>query len=241
MLKRYKRKGGFIQLLQLIETCNEAKREKLLSTIAKEDSRWSTAIESKLLTLDRIFTWKDESILEIIPNLHGLTLATTINALNPALKERVLTLVGHLKRRQIEDVIAESSPSEGEVFTCKMKVIEEVRGLITQGYIHLNHVDPDLFIEDDIEDILERQELTTSSSDNFTIEYSGNEPNQESTSASHATSSDQSSDTKLNGAQLTTLKNELKRLKNENIVLKNEVKKLKKQLQDVQRIVSSAA
>ena len=65
MLSRYKRAGGFVQLLSLIETSGPSKREKFLEIIRGESSSWGEAIERHSLSIDRIFSWPDEVITEI--------------------------------------------------------------------------------------------------------------------------------------------------------------------------------
>ena len=43
MLTRYRRPGGFLNLLKLIETCGGAKQDKLLKTISDEDQAYDLA------------------------------------------------------------------------------------------------------------------------------------------------------------------------------------------------------
>ena len=51
MISRYKRPGGFVQLLSLIETSTAAKKEKFLEIVRSESESWANAIEQRVLTI----------------------------------------------------------------------------------------------------------------------------------------------------------------------------------------------
>lgn len=57
MLDRYKKKGGFVQLLQLIETSPSKKQEQFLGLIAEESPAWEDTLRKKILTIDKVYSW----------------------------------------------------------------------------------------------------------------------------------------------------------------------------------------
>ncbi|RYZ83809.1 MAG: hypothetical protein EOP04_19245 [Proteobacteria bacterium] len=74
MLDRYKKKGGFSQLLNLIETSGGRKQEQFLGLIAQENPAWERELKSKILTVDRIFSWPEDVMSEVLSRIQPLTL-----------------------------------------------------------------------------------------------------------------------------------------------------------------------
>jgi flagellar motor switch protein FliG len=56
-ISRYKKAGGFIQLVSLIETFGAPKREKFIEMIDAESPVWAKALRDKMLSIERIFSW----------------------------------------------------------------------------------------------------------------------------------------------------------------------------------------
>ena len=73
MIDRYRKTGGFVQLVALVETCPPAKQEKFLEIIKGEDARWSEAVRTKLLSMEKIYSWSNEVLAEIFGTLQDLT------------------------------------------------------------------------------------------------------------------------------------------------------------------------
>ena len=72
MLDRYKKKGGFIQLLQLIETSNKQKQEQFLGIVAQESVIWEAEIRRKSLTLEKMLKWNATYLAEIFSRIQTL-------------------------------------------------------------------------------------------------------------------------------------------------------------------------
>jgi hypothetical protein len=152
MLTRYHKAGGFLQLVQLIEVCGKQKQNNFLSIIEKEDSRWSEVLLLKMLSIEKIFTW-DESVLgEIAVRLQQLTLATALQGISEAQGEMFLKTFSHSQRRNITDLKNSKNHSETEVSAAFIKIIQEVRNMISQGYLRVEKFAPELVIEENIED-----------------------------------------------------------------------------------------
>lgn len=154
MLDRYKKPGGFVQLLALVETCGQAKQEKFIEIISKEDAQWSETIKKKMLTIDRIYSWKDEQLTEIFGTLQDLTVAVALYAADDTLKARINGYFSHGRKRKIEDLFGTTKPSPAEITATHMKIIESVRKMEQDGFLRFEKFDPDLEVSEDIEDIL---------------------------------------------------------------------------------------
>lgn len=155
MLDRYRKTaGGFLQLLALLETCGPTKQQRFLEIIRIEDPRWADAIREKMLDVNKIYAWKDETLAEILGRLQDLTIGTALHGATPETRDRVHHLTGHSRWRKIEDVLTTSSPSPAEVATANMKLIETVRAMVKDGALRFDKIDPSLIVEDKIEEKL---------------------------------------------------------------------------------------
>jgi hypothetical protein len=152
MLDRYRRPGGFLQLLALLETCGATKQERFLEIIRSEDPRWAGVIKTKMLDMPKIYSWKDEVFAEVLGRLQDLTLAVLVIAAPPEVKARVHILAGHSRWRKIEGIIATTEPTPADIATTHMKVIETVRAMVKEGALRFERFDPSLVVEDGIED-----------------------------------------------------------------------------------------
>jgi len=154
MLDRYRKPGGFVQLLALIETCHQPKQEKLLEIIAQEDARWSETVRSKMLSIDRIYSWNDETLAEIFGTLQDLTVAVALSVATPELKSRITGFFSHGRIRKIEDLLTSKGPTPAEIAATHMKIVESVRKMESDGFLRFEKVDPLLVVGDDIDDVL---------------------------------------------------------------------------------------
>ncbi len=154
MLVRYKKSGGFVQLVKLLEGFGKEKREKFLDLVKKEDAVWAAALQDKLLSVDRIFQWDAQTLSNICQRMHEKNLAALMHGLDDQQKAKVYELMGHSEKRRLDTYINEMNPSPGEIATGAMKIIEETREMIQTGHIKLDSLDPSLIIEEDIEEHL---------------------------------------------------------------------------------------
>lgn len=157
MLDRYKKPGGFVQLLALVETCGQAKQDKFIEIISKEDSHWAEAIKQKMLSIDRIYSWKDEQLAEIFGTLQDLTVAVALYAADEPLKARINGYFSHGRKRKIDDLFGSNKPSQPEIAATHMKIIESVRKMEQDGFLRFEKFDADLEVSEDIEDHLAKR------------------------------------------------------------------------------------
>ncbi len=250
MLERYRKPGGFLQILSLIETCNVSKQEKLLDTIATEDRVWAETIRAKMLNINRIFSWSDETLMEVIGSLQDLTVAVTINSSLEPLRSRLTNCVSRSRRSRIEDLFGSNPPTSGEVSAMHMKIVENVRKMVVDGSLRLDKVDPALLIEEDIDDRLlhpsgparKEPSLSIGSADSVgTVQskllhsYSPLtfQPSASPTAPQASSSSDSGSSS---GVELQLLKKRVLDLSKENAILRHELSITRSKLDQIKKI-----
>ena len=154
MLDRYKKTGGFNQLLTLLETCGAQKQSKFLEIIRTEDPRWADALEAKMIDLKRFLSWSDSAVAEVTGAMLDLNIGAVISSLNEDQQKRLMSTLPHIKRRKVEEQLEGAKPSPGEVAASINKLFETIRKLSQDGVLRLDKVDALLFIDADIEDRL---------------------------------------------------------------------------------------
>lgn len=154
MLDRYKKKGGFVQLLTLIETSGKTKQDQFLGLIAQENPTWEAAIRQKSLTIDKILSWPASNLSEVLTRVQPLTVATALSGMPKDKVEVILACLSLSDKRKIQTVIDESTPTPAAVNTCVMKMITETRGFISSGILKMDKVDPTLVIPENFEEQL---------------------------------------------------------------------------------------
>lgn len=158
MVDRYKKAGGFIQLIQVIETCGSKKREQFMKIISEENPEWAEALNQKCLSFEKILSWKAEVILEIIASVNMLSFTAAVKSLDAEKLEQFLSKLSNQDRKKFELALAEAKPSPIEMSASVTKVIGETRLLFVQGSLKADKIDPSLVIPDDYEFMLGRNE-----------------------------------------------------------------------------------
>lgn len=148
MLMRYKKQGGFTQLLNLIETCGPAKREQLMKIIQTEDPSWAALLKTKMLTLEKILAWDALALAEITNEMVPRTLAIALKGLGPEVIDKASHAMGHFKKRDLERLLDELSPTPAEIETARVKLITCVREMERDRRIDLTKIDPSVSTKD---------------------------------------------------------------------------------------------
>lgn len=154
MLDRYKKKGGFVQLLQLIETSNKAKQEQFLVLIAQESPIWEETLRKKWITIDKILNWNPVYLSEIFSRIQILTLASAFQGFSDDKLAIVLKAISATDLRKFQMTLQEINPNPAEKATSQMKILSETRALIAKGIIKLEKLDQELMIPENIEEKL---------------------------------------------------------------------------------------
>lgn len=222
MLDRYKKKGGFAQLLQLLETSPVTKREQFLGLIAGESPAWEEALRRRILTISRVYSWDPQYLVEIFSRVPPLTLASSLHGNPPEQVESVLSCLPPISKRKIESMMEEIQPTAAEKSTSIAKLLSEIRGFISQGIIRLEKVDPDFLIPENIEETLN---MTGGSISRAEME-SAIKGELKSDSASD--NSDLQHEVDFLRKKIIHFSSELAALKNENTILKDKLAQIKK-------------
>jgi flagellar motor switch protein FliG len=148
MLARYRKQGGFQQLLQLIETCNATKRDQLLKIIDQEDPGWGSLLRAKTLSMQKIFSWDPLVVAELMTEFPVRILAVALKALPPEALTKATHAMNHQQKRDLEGMMAEINPNAGEIEAANMKFITKVRELERDGRLKLDKVDPSVAVKD---------------------------------------------------------------------------------------------
>ena len=232
MLTRYQKSGGFIQLVQLIETCGKQKQDNFLQMIESEDPRWAHAIREKMLTMEKIFSWENSIVSEIAGRLQELTLATAMHGLKQEERDRLLATYTHSQRRNIEDLFKSKAPLPTEISSAYIKILQEVRNMISHGYLRVEKFAPDLIIPESFEDKLGKS-IFQPSIVNSAPSLEGFGPSTPITPppAAHPPANGTASD-----AEVASLRARVQALLNENNQLKTELRTFKDKIAQIKKI-----
>lgn len=230
MLSRYQKSGGFLQILKLIETCGKQKQENFLNMIHLEDPRWAETIKLKMLTIDRIFAWPEDVLAEVCGRLQPITLATIRHGLDDEKWEKLVRTLSHSQKRAIDDLANSKKSDSPEISAAFIKVIEEVRTLIKDGYLRVEKFAPELHIEDGIEEkIGKSMGVVQSGSPSPAAEVPNMDfPSMHSDGAVTADDPNVVAELKSLRSKVLQVTNEVNGLKTENKVLKERLTQIKK-------------
>lgn len=237
MLDRYKKTGGFLQLLNLIETCGPAKQEKFLNIIDDEDPHWSSAIQSKMLSLERILTWTDDILAEVFGQIQELTMVAALQGLGKEVEERMFKYFSQGQQRRMRDLMESRGCTPGEVSAAYVKIIEEVRHMITNGMLRVENFDVTLVIEEDIEDLLAKgAQFGPAFEPTLSDEALPGETPPAPEASAPAASPAASGPSEEIRAEIANLHRKIKALTSENAQLHKKVKGLESRLEQIKKI-----
>ncbi len=148
MLARFKKPGGFVQLVNLIETCVEPKKAQLLKAVESENPGWAKLLNEKMLTIDKVFSWPAESVAEVTTRLPDRIVAIAMQGLKEELRPKATFSMSHMKLRAIEEIITGYKANPGEIQAAFLKIIMKARELEKGGELRLDSIDPGSSLKD---------------------------------------------------------------------------------------------
>ena len=233
MLDRYRKPGGFVQLVSLIESLGSAKQEKFLSMIQEEDPIWMEAVKQKMLTIERIFSWSNDTVSDIVRRLPTKSLASALKGLKEEHRTKAFCLMSNSEKRKVEDEMSGLSDNPAEAQANVQKLIEMTRKMIQETDLRLDNFAPDLMIEEGIEAKLAEGKMGSKATAPKTAE-----PAQPVTPISTVKVIDDqpSSTSNASAADVASLQNMVLLLTRENKQLKADMKLLKDKLEQIKRI-----
>jgi hypothetical protein len=154
MIDRYKKKGGFVQLLNVLETSGKDKQDKFLAVIAQESPNWEVELRKRILTLDKVLGWNPTYLAEIFPRIQPMFLAMIAGNLPPEKNELFMKVLTHREKKGVEDVLKEKKPTPAETSAGIMKLFAEIRKMEQEGTLKFDKFAPDMTIPDNFEESL---------------------------------------------------------------------------------------
>lgn len=154
MLDRYRKSGGFFQLVQLLETSVPSKKEKFLALIREESPAWENELKKYLFTFDKILNLSPESLREIWPRISEKVVSTAVWNLPPEQKEKFFQTLTIAQKRKFDEAFSMNPPTPGEILASQLRVIQEVRSMTQVGYLRLDKIAPEMVIPEKIEELL---------------------------------------------------------------------------------------
>lgn len=225
MIERYRKSGGFVQLLNLLETTGKDKQEKFLSMIKEESPLWETEVRKRLLTMDKVLSWNPSYLAEIFPRIQPIQLAMIAGGLPPEKLDSFLSILAFKERKQVEDILKDKKPSPGETSSGVMKLFAEIRKMAADGSLKFEKFDQDMVIPDDIEEKLGK---------GFAIHVA---PKELEEAVMNATSTPGMSSVPSNVLEeLSGLRKKLVNLTQENQKLLSDNKQMKEKLEQIKKI-----
>lgn len=147
-------------MLSLIETFGVQKREKFLEMIDGESAPWARALREKMLSLERIFTWPDQTVVEVFKRLPVKSQAFLMEGLKEDQKAKIVPLFSSSEQRRLNDVLTESKPKPEEIQAVMVKMVEVARKAMQEREIHPEKFDASLLIPEDFEIKIDNQYAT---------------------------------------------------------------------------------
>ncbi len=225
MLSRYKKAGGFHQLLALLESFGPKKQAKFLAIIHSESPAWAQAVGERLLTIERILTWPDEVLIEIFRSLPPKNVALAMMGFDENRRNRLTHFFSAAENRRLTSDLNEMAQSREEDLAANFfKVIQMVRQMINDKMIHPERFDPDLVIPNNIEDKLDQIDA------GFTVAMGDREihNDEQSLISVHAATNVNSLDTEKLKRKVSALLKENNRLREEVGVLRDKLERIRK-------------
>lgn len=148
MLNRFRKSGGFTQLLVLLESCDSEKQKQLLHLIATEDPGWAHLVKLKVLTVDKILNWPNSVLQEITPHIpDSLHLSLLLSFNQTPQQDKWLQALPTMRGRDLRERMTHYKENPQEAVSASIKLIQIIRELETEGKIVFKNFDPSLVVD----------------------------------------------------------------------------------------------
>lgn len=145
MLARFRKSGGFLQLVQLVETTDPRRRQNLIELIAKEDPGWAQLVRLKVLTKDRILNWEPRFLMQIWPQIPLPIIKTIWLKSTTAQRERIERSIPRAFQTTFrKSVDAGETVDDVEEAAASLRLVAIVREMNLHGLLDFNDIDPGL-------------------------------------------------------------------------------------------------
>lgn len=139
MLARYKKGGGIIELVKLIEDSAEPKRSQLLNMVRTEDATFAAQVEARIFNYEKLRSLPENILAEIVANTPPKFVALSIFGEDPAFVTLVERCLGKnfSEYKAEKDIIISAPPTPQQAEAARRKMIAEARKLEAAGAIKL--------------------------------------------------------------------------------------------------------
>ena len=139
MLARYKKAGGILELVKLIEDSGEPKRSQLLNMIRSEDPQFASMVEGKLFAYDQLRVLPENTLAEVIAATPAKFVALAVFGEAPEFITLVEKCLGKAfnEYKAEKESLAGSAPNAGQIETARRKLVATARKLEGEGRIKL--------------------------------------------------------------------------------------------------------
>jgi hypothetical protein len=157
ILDRYKKRGGFNQLLLLLESSTYIKQEKFLKLISIESPVWESALRKRMITMARIQSWDSANLFEIVSRIQPEVLAYALHGDSESKVKHIISSLSPILQRKIKNLMGEMAPTPSEKEARIQKMISDIRDHVSKGLIKMDKIDQDAVVEDNLENLLVSQ------------------------------------------------------------------------------------
>jgi len=149
ILARYRKPGGFRQLIKLIETSQPAKQQQLLQAIEAEDPHWAQLLRDKKITPQMVLDWDMSYLVVIFEHMHTRHCATVLYVLGEGSLHRFRSAFELERLNELNRLIkGMNEPTEVELRLAYNNMLETVRYLDEDRKIVLSLIDPKLDVSE---------------------------------------------------------------------------------------------
>jgi hypothetical protein len=144
MLARYKKGGGIIELVKLIEDSGEPKRSQLLNMIRTEDPEFAQRVEARVFTYEGFKKLPEGVMAEIISSVPVKFLVMALTGETPEFITFCEKCLGKMynEYKQEKDNFAANPANPNQIEAARRKILSEARKVEAGGRIKL--IDPSL-------------------------------------------------------------------------------------------------
>lgn len=136
MLDRYKKSGGLKELIKLLESSDDQKRDKLLQMIRAEDAAFAEGVERKLLSWEKIVALNPDILAEIVSSVPAQFLSRALFGENEGFVKTCEKCIKNFSEyKEAKQVLTDAPPNPAQVAAARRKVMEEARKLEEAGSV----------------------------------------------------------------------------------------------------------
>ncbi len=146
MLARYRKAGGVMELVKLIEDSAEPKRTSLLEMVRKEDADFAKQVEARFMKFENVKNLPEAIQAEIYAMTPAKFVAISLTGESPEYIKFVEKCLGKNfnEYKQEKENLLSAPPAQGQVEAARRKLISELRKLEASGNIRIPYGDSPL-------------------------------------------------------------------------------------------------